>query len=99
MASSFFQLLLLKIACCRYNIQQAAKAVIPTGATGASFNCNASLLAIWHKATINIYSVQAFTDSGSPVSIFEWKANTASTVAQVCIDANCSVHRSLVCIE
>lgn len=70
-------------ACCRFTIRQAAKAVIHTGATNASFSCNGSTLAAWHDAKVDVYSVQALLETGNAVVIFSWEASNMSAIAQV----------------
>ena len=73
----------LALAWCRFHIRQAAKAVIHTGATSASFSCNGSTLAAWHEAKVDVYHVQGSLETGNAVVVFSWDAPDSSAIAQV----------------
>ncbi|KAL3145685.1 hypothetical protein ABBQ32_003220 [Trebouxia sp. C0010 RCD-2024] len=65
-------------------IQEAAKAAIHTGATCASFNCDGSVLAAWHEATVSVYHVQELLQTGDAVVAFSWEANGGTSIPQFC---------------
>lgn len=73
----------LALAWCRFIVRQAAKAVIQTGATSASFSCNGSTLAAWHEAKVDVYHVQDSLETGNAVVVFSWDAPDSSAIAQV----------------
>lgn len=64
-------------------MRQASKAVIHTGATSASFSCDASMLAAWHDTEVDVYSVQDLLETGDAVVLFSWEAHDISSIAQV----------------
>ena len=78
-----FRATLQTVACCRFTVRQAAKAVIRTGATNASFSCNGSMLAAWHGAKVGVYGVQELLETGNAVVVFCWEASHMSAIAQV----------------
>ncbi|KAL0040303.1 hypothetical protein WJX77_002783 [Trebouxia sp. C0004] len=68
----------------KYDVRRGALVVLPASAAGMAFNCDSSFLAVWSSSTVDVYSVQALTTSGTLEVAYTWVTLDSSVVTQLC---------------